>query len=121
MNILPPTPPGDENANAKFVNAARGLAKELESHQGAVAQSTVRERKNAKNTKMSLKNVVSDLQEQKPVYASAPRSAGVRTPYKNGKLYLPDVTGITSAVGSPMKLGMEYKGYNGKEDREIDG
>ncbi|EKM49207.1 uncharacterized protein PHACADRAFT_179304 [Phanerochaete carnosa HHB-10118-sp] len=120
VNILPPTPPGDENTNAKFVNVARGLAKEFESHQGAIAQSTMRDRKNAKNAKMSLKNVMSDLQEQRPTHTSVPRGAAVRTPYKNGKLYLPDVTGITSAVGSPMKLGMEYQGYNGKEDREID-
>lgn len=118
---MPPTPPGNENANTKFGNAARGLARELESHVTAMAQSTVRERKSAKNTKVPLKSVVNELQEQRPIHAPAPRNVGSRTPYRNGKLYLPDLTGITSAVGSPMKLGLEYKVYDGRDDREIDG
>lgn len=109
VNIMPPTPPGDENANTKSANAA------------AMAQSTVRERKPMKTTKVLLKSVVHELHEQKPIHAPAPRNTGSRTPYRNGKLYLPDVTGITSAVGSPMKLGLEYKAYDGRDDREIDG
>lgn len=120
VNVLPPTPP--ENTSSKFTKMARGLARDIEYEQSresaardapAAAQSTIRERKAAKGAKVPLKSIVSELQE--------PRGAGSRTPYRNGKLYLPDVTGLTSAIGSPMKHGHEYKAYDGREDREIDG
>ena len=122
VNVLPPTPPIAEPAS-KFTKMARGLAQEIELEQGreaarrdvpAVAQSTVRDRKTTKSAKVPLRSVVSELQDQN-------RHVGARTPYKNGKLYLPDVTGLTSAIASPMKLGLEYKVYDAKEDREIDG
>ncbi|GJE91753.1 Centrosome microtubule-binding domain containing protein [Phanerochaete sordida] len=119
VNIHPPTPPHDD-MYGRFANLARGAAKDFELHTGPLAQSTARERKGTKNAKVPLRNVVIDLQDHNPIRAPAPRNPGVRTPYKNGKLYLPDVTGLTSAIGSPMKLGLEYKGYAGKDDREID-
>lgn len=37
------------------------------------------------------------------------------------KVHLPDVTGLTSAVGSPSRLGIGYIGYDGKGDSEIEG
>lgn len=99
---------------------ARGLAQDIEYEQNrenarrdipAVAQSTVRERKLAKNAKVPLRSVVSELREH----------GGTKASHRGGKIYLPDVTGLTSAIASPMKLGVEYKVYTGREDREIDG
>lgn len=122
VNVLPPTPPSPEHSS-KFTKMARGLAQEIEyeqSREGArrdlpvVAQSTVRERKQPKTAKVPLRSVVSELQDHN-------RNVGSRTPYKNGKIYLPDMTGLTSAIASPMKLGVEYKTYVGRDDREIDG
>lgn len=121
VNILPPTPPTTEPAS-KFTKMARGLAQEIEYEQNreaarrdipVVAQSTVRgERKSTKGAKVPLRSVVSELQD---------KNGASRTPHRSGKIHLPDVTGLTSAIASPMKLGMEYKAYNPREDREIDG
>ncbi|KIP08976.1 hypothetical protein PHLGIDRAFT_126688 [Phlebiopsis gigantea 11061_1 CR5-6] len=120
VNVLPPTPPTAEPAS-KFTKMARGLAQEIEYEQNretarrdipVVAQSTVRgERKSTKNVKIPLRSVVSELHD---------RSVGSRTPHRSGKIYLPDVTGLTSVIASPMKLGVEYKAYAPREDREID-
>jgi hypothetical protein len=39
-----------------------------------------------------------------------------------GRVHLPDVTGLTSAVESPAKLGLEYYSYRGEDvPREIEG
>jgi hypothetical protein len=115
VNIMPPTPTSP-NYESKFVKMAGELEREIELEQKrdingrdipAVAQSTVRERKSTKNAKVPLKSAMAEVQE---IHAPAPKNPILRTPYRNGKLYLPDVTGITSAVG-----------YDAKDDREIDG
>ncbi|KAI0689700.1 hypothetical protein BC835DRAFT_1308236 [Cytidiella melzeri] len=129
VNVLPPTPPNAENTS-KFTRLARGLAKELEDEQSrrhsederpAFAQSTVREKKSSARTdvnKVPLRSVLSDLQDR-PAQVYAVPSRTTRTPMK-GKLYLPDVTGLTNIVASPAKFGPDYLGYEVKDDGEID-
>lgn len=36
-------------------------------------------------------------------------------------MHLPDVTGLTSAVGSPARITREMKGYEVGNDRDVDG
>ncbi|TCD64523.1 hypothetical protein EIP91_003990 [Steccherinum ochraceum] len=40
--------------------------------------------------------------------------------FSKSKVHLPDVTGLTSAVGSPSKLGIGYFAYEGNGDSEIE-
>ena len=129
VNVVPPTPPGAD-PDVKFTKMADRLERQAALDQRrdirdihgrdipAVAQSTVRERRTTKSTRVPLRSAMVEAHE---VHAPAPKTAGLRTPYKYGKLCLPDITGITSAVDSPMKVGLEYMTYDAKEDREIDG
>ncbi|KAI0785196.1 hypothetical protein C8Q75DRAFT_893963 [Abortiporus biennis] len=60
--------------------------------------------------------------------ASIPESHSIRivdeqqTPRSRnkGKVYLPDVTGLTSAVGSPARFTRDYRKYEVAEEREVD-
>ncbi|KAI0345710.1 hypothetical protein BDW22DRAFT_1353291 [Trametopsis cervina] len=126
VNVLPPTPPSEENTS-KFTRLARGLAKEIEDEQSrqsttegkpAYAQSTLREKHSRTDSnKVPLRSVLSDLQD--PRVQGPARTAGARTPLK-GKVYLPDMTGLTSVVTSPAKFGPDYLGYESKSDNELD-
>lgn len=125
VNVLPPTPPNEESAS-RFTRMARGLAREIEEQSRHDAHRRDRDREMAQNTvrrpsrgnRVPLRSVVSELQDNPP---PRPRSAGSRTPHRSGRVYLPDVTGLTSAVASPAKLGLDYRSYDARDDREIDG
>lgn len=130
VNVLPPTPPGVENTS-KFSRMARGLAKEIDVEQERIwqhderpptfAQSTLKDKKKTDNNCVPLRSVVSELKDPVKVYAGGGvKSVSTRTPVK-GKVYLPDMTGLTSVVASPAKFGSEYLGYETGEDMEIDG
>ncbi|TFK68416.1 hypothetical protein BDN72DRAFT_797730 [Pluteus cervinus] len=42
-----------------------------------------------------------------------PRKSSLKAPKSTTRVHLPDVTGLTAAVESPMKLSAEYMGYRG--------
>ena len=128
--VQPPTP---STAGSKFTKMARGLARDIEAEQRRVwgaairhgdedgdvlAQSTVRERKakprgNGKGERNPFNDIANSLA------AGAWERKGLP---KASKVHLPDVTGLTSAVASPAKNGLDYYGYEGGEEpREAEG
>ncbi|KAI0917466.1 hypothetical protein AcW1_007340 [Taiwanofungus camphoratus] len=133
VNIQPPTP---SIANSsKFTKVARGLARDIHMEQTrresddvgrnfskpVLAQSTIRETRASKQGKE--RNPFQDIGNQIAMTAdpipTPARKIGFRTPFK-GRLHLPDVTGLTSAVESPAKVGLEHYGYDAKDDGEVE-
>ena len=125
--VQPPTP---STAGSKFTKMARGLARDIEAEQRTIwgtairhgndngdvlAQSTLRERK--AKPRGEERNTFNDIGNS--------LGAGVRerkaTP-RAPKVHLPDVTGLTSAVASPAKNGLDYYVYEGcEEPQEAEG
>lgn len=104
---------------------AKGLAKDIEAEQrnmwgaalregegevSVMAQSTLRDRKKKPRTIASERNPFGEIGNS--TGASGKGKSG--TP-KGPKVHLPDVTGLTSAVASPAKNHLNYRGYDGEE------
>ena len=126
--VQPPTP---STVGSKFTKMAKGLARDIEAEQRSIwgaairdgdkeedirAQSTVRERK-GKSRGGGERNPFSDIGNA--------LNSGMRnrkgTP-RAPVVHLPDVTGLTSAVASPAKNGLDYYGYEAEEEpRETEG
>jgi hypothetical protein len=109
---------------------AKGLARDIEAEQRGIwgaairdgdkeddilAQSTVRERKGkSRASGVVERNPFSDIGNA----LNSDRSVTPRAPV----VHLPDVTGLTSAVASPAKNGMDYHAYEADEEpREAEG
>ena len=74
-------------------------------------------------TKLSqspLKDAVNHARVVNTVDRSYAKQTASKPSNKSG-VHLPDVTGLTSAVQSPAKLGVGYFLYDGKEDGELEG
>ena len=86
---------------------ARGIHKEL----GVTQQQLVSEHQAAAPVD---RNPFHDIANQSEPATSfrrpTPRKSSMRDTSR-GKVYLPDVTGLTNAVGSPAKPGVEYYSY----------
>ena len=114
VNVQPPTP--DIGDASHFTKTAKGVNREIEAEMNrqrryadnAPAQSTKR--------RASGKPAV-DFASQPKVH---PKVNTLRTPFRD-KVHLPDVTGLTSAIASPARAGLEYLGYDAQEDAEIGG
>jgi hypothetical protein len=106
--VQPPTP---STAGSRFTKMARGLAMEIE------------EEKHAQNYAESSRPASAgdkNLFDTKRLSSRKLSSRSQQTP--RGKVHLPDVTGLTSAVESPAKLGLEYHPYRGEDiPRETEG
>ncbi|KAH9923578.1 hypothetical protein B0H21DRAFT_797396, partial [Amylocystis lapponica] len=127
-----PATPSIANSS-KFTKMARGLARELEMEQSRwgdqradvvssrplPAQSTVHGVRGMKHIKE--RNPFRNIGNQVPTPFDPVPTPGKdsRTPHK-GRVHLPDVTGLTSAVESPAKAGLEYYGYDVRFDRETE-
>ena len=106
VRLQPPTP---STARSKFSRMARGLAKEIEEEQLA-------ESSRPASVPVGDKN----LFDTRKLTSRKPSLRSQQTP--RGKVHLPDVTGLTSAVESPAKLGLEYYPYRGEDvPREVEG
>lgn len=110
VRLQPPTP---STAASKFTKMAKGLTKEIDEE----AEKARRPRKSDRSVD----------QTREPVQL-APRRSSLKQPVhpvgltSKSKLCLPDVTGLTSAVESPMKGGVPHYSYNAsREARESDG
>jgi hypothetical protein len=125
--VQPPTP---STVGSKFTRMAKGLARDIEAEQRGIwgaairdgdkeddilAQSTVRERKGkSRASGVVERNPFSDIGNA----LNSDRSVTPRAPV----VHLPDVTGLTSAVASPAKNGMDYHAYEADEEpREAEG
>jgi len=104
VRLHPATP---STAGSKFSRMARGINKELEATQQQLAS----ERQAAA---LVDRNPFHDVANQSEPATSfrrpTPRKSSMRDTSR-GKVYLPDVTGLTNAVDSPAKPGAEYYPY----------
>lgn len=112
VRLQPPTP---TSTSSKFSRMARGLAREIEEEQQEHAEQS-RPASAPAGDRNPFDTSSTSLRHPTPRRASAMKQ---QTP--RGKVYLPDVTGLTSAVESPAKLGSEYYPYRADGPRESEG
>ncbi|KAG6844373.1 hypothetical protein H0H87_007365 [Tephrocybe sp. NHM501043] len=117
VRLQPPTPTNASFASqspSQFSKLARGITREI-----ANAQRGERSKKVERNPfDMSS---TSRRPQQTPARPSAMKQrAATPSVDPKAKVHLPDVTGLTNAVESPMKLGAEYYTYPGSP-RETEG
>ena len=119
VRLQPATP---SSTGSKFTRMARGINKELEA-----TQEQLKANKNAAQPPRPAsapveRNPFHDVGNQSTT-APEPRTTRLRRnglrDSSNGKVQLPDVTGLTSAVESPAKPGVGYYPYKG-DDRPRD-
>ncbi|KZV76266.1 hypothetical protein PENSPDRAFT_741426 [Peniophora sp. CONT] len=105
INVRPPTP---STADSKFTRMARSLARDIEAAQadGNLAQSTLRGGNKGLPTQQPQRRA-------EDVYGYS-RGDG----YSRTGVHLPDVTGLTAAVETPLKGGLRHYPY--KDDGRAD-
>ncbi|THH31182.1 hypothetical protein EUX98_g2995 [Antrodiella citrinella] len=127
VHVHPPTP-SQADGSSKFTKFAKGITAELQ------AENQVRRGANEKVT-----NVAQSTMRRRPQTTSRPAQSPFRDgatrasvdPDRSGKhfgsksfskvkVHLPDVTGLTSAVGSPTKLATGYFLYDANEDGDVE-
>ncbi|KAF9474531.1 hypothetical protein BDN70DRAFT_996996 [Pholiota conissans] len=114
VRLQPATP---SSAGSRFTRMARGIHKELEETQEQL------NRHQAAASSAPLARPASAPAERNPFHdtpqpgrggnTSARRDLNSSTNTTKGRIHLPDVTGLTAAVESPAKPGMEYHKYAG--------
>lgn len=134
VTVQPPTP---STGRSQFTKMARGLARDIEAEQmslwseairgsadkedDVLAHSTVHQRKGKQRGAATDRNPFSDIGNA--IGARTVPSVGARrgTP-KAPKVHLPDITGLTSAVASPVRNGLDHYAYDGGDvPREAEG
>lgn len=134
VTVQPPTP---STGGSRFTKMARGLARDIEAEQRSLwseairgsadkeedvlAHSTVHQRRGKHRSGAVDRNPFSDIGNA--IGVSTISNVGTRkgTP-RAPKVHLPDVTGLTSAVASPAKIGLDHYEYEGGEaPREAEG
>ncbi len=146
FNVEPPTPSANHSSGSKFAKLARNLAKDIEASHNWVGgtvkdggvHSTTRQSKKSKGTPRKVfQNIannlsVDEVEEIPPSYSkrSSQRSgihhevdAKRQTSRRDEKscsqnVQLPDVTGLTSAVGSPPRKDLDWRTYSGRTDSD---
>ncbi|KZT12216.1 uncharacterized protein LAESUDRAFT_691432 [Laetiporus sulphureus 93-53] len=125
VTVQPPTPPPPSSSH--FVDMARKLVQEIQTEKRQQAEACAKRsaarapvvpttRRDARvATQAKERGPFKNLVNQAPsrsVHASNVKTTNV----SKGRIYLPDVTGLTSAVESPAKAGMDYYDYNAMDD-----
>lgn len=121
VKVQPPTPASCLN-QSKFTRAARGVVREIEAEQGRrkedmsrPVQSTIRQ---SDGDKTQTRQYVIDNIAQHTSEGARPQ------PHQNGrqkKAHLPDVTGLTSAVGTPLRAISQFYRYVPESDGDGEG
>ncbi|KAG6872828.1 hypothetical protein C0995_006128 [Termitomyces sp. Mi166 len=113
VRLQPPTPTNTSFASqsqSQFTKLARGITREIQHAQRGEAPKYPE--RNPFDT--SAGHVPVKPQQQTSARPSAMKQRNAMPgPKSKGKVHLPDVTGLTSAVESPMKPGLEYYVYPG--------
>jgi len=126
VRLHPATP---SSTGSKFTRMARGINKELEATQQELtaasnARSTIPARPASAPAERNPFHDTPRNQSARPIIATrnpTPRRSAMRDTTKS-RIHLPDVTGLTNAVESPMKHGAQYYPYNANErPRESEG
>jgi hypothetical protein len=132
VTVQPPTP---STGGSRFTKMARGLARDIEAEQKSLwseavrgsagndedvlAHSTVHQRRG--KHRAADRNPFSDIGNATGVNMVPIVGTRRGTP-RAPKVHLPDVTGLTSAVASPAKTGLDHYEYEGGEaPREAEG
>ena len=118
--MQPPTPSG---ASSKFTKMAKGLAKEIESERERLqnrieedmAPTPPRERPRSKGNPALWSRFQLGL-NCSPLAVVGRK--GIVKPSSKSRVYLPDITGLTSAVESPARVRLDYHRVN-PADREM--
>jgi len=122
IRIHPATP---STAGSKFTRMAKGITKDIEATQQHIFSS---HRLASSSTRPASvppfeRNPFHDEPEAVPVHPRVPQ-ASRRSSLKDttrSRVYLPDVTGLTSAVESPLRNGAKYYPYRTDKPRDIEG
>ena len=124
VRLHPATP---SSTGSKFTRMARGINKELEATQQELNAVNPRQTNIARPTSAPAeRNPFHDPPNQSTRHITStrnptPRRSAMRDTTKS-RIHLPDVTGLTNAVESPMKHGAQYYPYKANErPRESEG
>ncbi|RDB24453.1 hypothetical protein Hypma_008433 [Hypsizygus marmoreus] len=107
VRLQPPTP---TSSGSQFSKMARGITREIEQEKHGQQAEGSRPASAPVGDKNPFDMTATSLRQPTPRRASSMRQ---QTP--RGKVYLPDVTGLTSAVESPAKMSSEYYPYRGDD------
>ena len=102
--MYPSTP---SSVGSKFSRMARGINKELEATQQQLAPE---KQSAALVDRNPFHDVANQSQPTTSFRRPTPRKSSMRDTSR-GKVHLPDVTGLTTAVDTPVKPGAEYYSY----------
>lgn len=121
FNVQPPTPSMAFDAtdgSSKFGRLAKGLARDMGANQSGMMQEHRKEaNRRTKPTKKSRSNRVPFQDVENTTKSPALKAAAELYSQdfsRSRGVQLPDVTGLTSAVGSPLRKDLDWRGY--KED-----
>lgn len=125
FNVQPPTPSiaaDTTEGGSKFSRLARGLARDISANKSSVNQEYKREAsRRATSSKKSRSSRVPFQDVENTTKSSALKAAADLYKFDSSRskgVQLPDVTGLTSAVGSPLKKDLDWRGYAGINDVE---
>jgi hypothetical protein len=111
VRLQPPTP---SSTSSKFTRMVRGITREIETQQQEHAESS-----RPSSAPVGDRNPFDTTSIRHP---TPRRASAMKQQTPRGKVHLPDVTGLTSAVESPAKMGSEYYPYRaGDGPREGEG
>lgn len=124
VNVNPPTPSEHQSEGSTFPRLAKGITREIEAARRPriqrdpetqpYAHSTVRRRDYGQD--VPLKEIANQLGGTPRLTTRlTPRSVSMK------RVHLPDITGLTSAVESPSRVGLKYLGYDAPGETEVDG
>jgi hypothetical protein len=130
VTVQPPTPTSMGSPPSKFSRIAQDLAKDIETGERLVSSVMNAEKSRRKQQLRSRKaathdtTIRSDAQQparranNQPATRTANDAPSQNIDPRARSLHLPDVTGLTSAIGSPMKNRQDWRKYEGKGNTE---
>ena len=129
VTMQPPTPTSMGSPPSKFSKIAQDLAKDIEAGErlaSSIAQTERARRKKPRKPTAHDTTIRSEVSNVQPATRRSnhqsgnnePRSRNNNNDARARSIHLPDVTGLTSAIGSPTKSQQDWRKYEGKGNSE---
>ena len=119
VRVHPPTP---SSAGSRFTRMAKGITKDIEATQRQTLSSKLASASRPASAPPTERNPFHDEPGAVSPHPrmSTSRKSSLRDATRS-RIYLPDVTGLTNAVESPLKPGAKYYPYKTEKPRDSEG